>query len=233
MRVSSDIRDFRNTPLGNDSASSMRIRCDGGNGGGGDWGGSGGSSSRLTLYRDAGFRGASESHDRDIPDMRRTGIGNDALSSMRVPRECQAEVYEDVDYRGRSLRITGDVYDFRSTPIGNDTVSSMRIRCAGSGGDWGSGGSWGGGSSNGVTLYRDAGFRGESETFYSDVPDLRRTRIGNDSLSSIRIPRDCRVEVYEDVDFRGRSFQLYDDVSDLSRSPIGNDSASSLRIDCR
>ena len=40
----------------------------------------------------------------------------------------------------------------------------------------------------GVTLFRDSGFKGASETFSTDVPDLSRTRVGARQASSIEVP---------------------------------------------
>ena len=178
---------------------------------------SSGNSRGVTLYRDADYRGTSETFDRDIPDLRRTRIGNDELSSMRIPRGCRVTVYEDVDYRGRSEDLFGDVPEMSRTRIGNDQASSLRVSCG----------------FRTVTLYRDADYRGTSEDFDRDVPDMRRTRIGNDELSSMRIPRGCRVTVFEDADYRGRAENFDNDVPRMSRTRIGNDRASSLRVSCR
>lgn len=84
-----------------------------------------------------------------------------------------------------------------------------------------------------VTLYRDNGFRGASESISHDVPDLARTRIGTDQLSSIRVPDGCSVVVYADNNYRGRSAELYGDETDMSSTRVGNDRASSIEVSCR
>ena len=84
----------------------------------------------------------------------------------------------------------------------------------------------------GVTFYADAGFRGQSQRFYNDDPDLRDDAFGQDRASSIRIDRGCQVTLYSDSGFRGRSVTLTYDTSDLSQTPVGNDSVSSMRIAC-
>ncbi len=84
----------------------------------------------------------------------------------------------------------------------------------------------------GVTLYAAGHFRGHYETFYGDVPDLRGTRVGNDHLSSIVVPRGCRVTLYSKGGYRGTSVTLHHDVADMRRTPVGNDHVSSLRVDC-
>ncbi|MGB5176573.1 MAG: peptidase inhibitor family I36 protein, partial [Thermoanaerobaculia bacterium] len=55
----------------------------------------------------------------------------------------------------------------------------------------------------GVTLYRDLGFSGTSQTFSDDVTDLRGSYVGNDSVTSVRISSGCRARLYADADYRG------------------------------
>ncbi|HEX9733820.1 MAG TPA: beta/gamma crystallin-related protein [Thermoanaerobaculia bacterium] len=87
----------------------------------------------------------------------------------------------------------------------------------------------------GATLYRDAGFRGESQTFADgeQVHELSGLPIGNDSVSSVRVDRGCRVTLYADDHFRGEAVTLEDDVADLRSTSFGQDRASSLTVECR
>ncbi|KAA9129730.1 hypothetical protein F3N42_14430 [Marinihelvus fidelis] len=96
----------------------------------------------------------------------------------------------------------------------------------------GSHGSSHGGRGDGVTLYRDKDYHGESLTLYRDESHLGDTRLGDDELSSIRVPYNCRVTLYTDSRFRGRSEDLSSDQSNMRNSRIGNDSASSIEVDC-
>ena len=85
----------------------------------------------------------------------------------------------------------------------------------------------------GVTLYKHVHFRGHSETFIDDVPNLGWTSIGNDRASSLAVPRGCQVTLYRDADFRGPAITVRHDVDDLGATWLGNDEVSSLAIDCR
>jgi len=196
--------------------------------------GSSGSSSHgggVTLYGDYGYRGASEEVHGDIVDMKRTRIGNDSLSSVRVPQGCRVTLYSDNNFRGRSIELYGDEPELGRTQVGNDSVSSLRVNCGG--GSSSSGSSHPGGShGRGVTLYSDNGYRGASETVYDDVVDMKRTRVGNDSLSSVQVPDGCRVTLYSDNNYRGRSIDLYGDEPELGRTRVGNDSVSSIAVAC-
>jgi len=173
----------------------------------------------VTLYRDNNYRGASEAIYSDTPRLKGGQIGNDALSSIRVPQGCRAILYEDIEYGGRFIELYGDEPELGRTRIGNDQVSSLRVDCGGYG-------------QQGVTLFRDVNFRGTSEVFYGDTPKMKGTQVGNDELSSIRVPDGCRVILYEDIDYRGRSVELNRDEPNLGNTRIGNDQVSSFRVDC-
>ncbi len=190
-----------------------------------------GSGGGVTIYSDYGFRGASETIHGNVVDMKQTRVGNDALSSIRVPDGCTAVLYTDNNYRGHSLELYGDEPELGRTRVGNDSVSSIEVRCGGHGGGHSSG--QGGSSGEGVTLYADYGFRGASETFRTgEIADMKGTRIGNDALSSVRVPRGCTVMLFADNNFRGRSIELTRDEPELGRTAVGNDSVSSISVSC-
>jgi hypothetical protein len=181
---------------------------------------------QVTLYEDDNFRGPS----RQIPsDNRYLGDFNDRASSLRVEAGCEATFYSDERFRGEELTVYGpdEVRSLRYTPVGNDAISSVRVRC-----DEDRRPDRPGGGPRGVTLYRDGNFGGGSETFTTDIPDLRRTGFGSDRASSVRINRRCRATLYQHENFRGKSTEVTRDISDLHGSSVGNDSASSLRVDC-
>jgi hypothetical protein len=106
----------------------------------------------------------------------------------------------------------------------------MRVDCGGHSSRHSGSGSY---SGHGVTLYHDYDFRGGSETVDHDIPDMAHNPIGNDSLSSIRVPPGCQVTLYSDNNYRGRSLKLYRDEAELGNTDVGNDSVSSMRVDCR
>jgi hypothetical protein len=197
----------------------------------------------VVVYRNEAFRGDEEWFRDDVRDLGRTPVGNDAASSLRASRGCRVRLYDHVDYGGRYAELGGEVRRLSETRIGNDRASSLQVRCAGDRRPWGpgrpgdpGGPGWGGGGrppGYGVTLYRDAGYRGASQSFDGGVADLRGSSIGDDEASSVRVPRGCRVLLFSDADYRGTAIELRDDIPDLGRTRIGNDQVSSLRVDCR
>lgn len=109
----------------------------------------------------------------------------------------------------------------------------------GNGGGWGGGGNngggngggWGGGNGGGwgdrasITVYRDANFRGASQTFEGEIRDLARSGM-NDQISSMRFRGEW--EACTDANFRGYCQRFRDDVRNLSNHGV-NDRISSLR----
>ena len=103
-----------------------------------------------------------------------------------------------------------------------------------SGGDsWdGSGQGSGGTHERGVTLFRDLNFTGVSETYTNDVPDMRRTRFGDDHATSVSIGRGCTARLYRDLNFQGAYTEVTSDIGDLRGSRVGDDQVTSLQVRC-
>lgn len=135
---------------------------------------------RVVLYEDVGFRGRATLFEISAPSLRSTEVGNDRASSMQIEcrrydgggqRERGVTLYEDTEFEGRRQSFRRD--DRRLDRDWQDCVSSVRVApgCV-------------------VVLYEHEGYRGRSVTLRSDVADLRETRLGNDTVSSIRV--ECR-----------------------------------------
>lgn len=198
----------------------------------------------VTLFRHVYFEGRQETFYGDVPDLRGTYIGNDAVSSIAVDRGCRVTLFADSYFRGRSISLHHDEADLRGTYVGNDRISSLRVDCrggydrpAGYYGDSDDGRPAGyydrGGRERGVTVYSDAGFRGRAESFVYDDPDLRDNPICQDTISSVAVGRGCRVVLYDDVGYRGAATELTGDHDNLGSTRVGNDRVSSIRVDCR
>ena len=79
-----------------------------------------------------------------------------------------------------------------------------------------------------ATIYADENFQGASQPLGLGSFDLDKLRIGNDVVSSIKIPAGLRVTVHEDEHFNGASQAYYSDVAALG--PM-NDKASSILVE--
>ena len=96
------------------------------------------------------------------------------------------------------------------------------------GGGWGggnNGGGWGGGR-NGITVYADSNYRGQSQSFNSEVANLGRSGL-NDQISSIEINGGA-WEVCTDAYFRGQCQIITSSTRNLNNTSI-NDRISSMR----
>ena len=229
VEVAGRVDDLASTRLGSRGVSSARVDCAGARIGSpsAPWGAG---ARGVTLFRDAGFRGDSETFATDVPDLSRTRVGARQASSVDVPEGCVAILFTGTGYSGRSTELRQAHDNLRLADVGNDAVSSLRVDCRGTGGStidsgWSAGG-------RGVTLFRDSGFKGASETFSTDVPDLSRTRVGARQASSIEVPEGCTAELFTGTGFSGRSTVFQEAHDNLRLTDVGNDAAASLRVDC-
>jgi len=81
-----------------------------------------------------------------------------------------------------------------------------------------------------VTLYDEVGFKGKSQSFTTDVPDLRAEPFGTDKAKSIKVSGGAQPILYENAQYKGRNETFGADDSDLANNRIGSGTASSLRI---
>lgn len=232
VEVTGRIDDLAATRLGRRAVASVRITCAGSGSGSGSGPWSAGTRG-VTLLRDARLEGESETFTADVPDLSRTLIGARQASSIEVPEGCVATLFTGVNFSGRSTTFRETHDNLRLTDVGNDTASSLRVDCGRRPRNPRPVGPRGpAGGLSGVTLYRDKDFRGESESFRSDVPDLSRTRIGGRQASSIEVPPGCRATLFGETSYRGRSATFDEDHDNLRETPVGNDAALSMRVVC-
>ncbi|MEE8524250.1 MAG: beta/gamma crystallin-related protein [Thermoanaerobaculia bacterium] len=192
----------------------------------------------VTLYSDSDFRGSNEVFTGDLSDLRRSRVGSDRASSVRVDPGCRAFLYTEVGFRGRSMEVTYDIPTLGGSAVGNDSVSSLRVDC-----EEGRGDDrpvpprqpvrTGGPDRSGVTIFWRDDFHGRSHFFHRDHPNLGSTAFGHDQASSIILDQGCRVTLYEHVDYRGRSVTLTGNERYLGQTSVGDNLVSSLQVNCR
>ncbi|MFT5682878.1 MAG: hypothetical protein ACI8RZ_003802 [Myxococcota bacterium] len=82
------------------------------------------SRAKVTIYRDARYEGPSMELRPGSHDMSALTIGNDQVSSVKVPAGFTVTLYEHANYQGRAVTLTADntyLSDF------NDQVSSIKV----------------------------------------------------------------------------------------------------------
>jgi hypothetical protein len=141
----------------------------------------------------------------------------------------QVILYEDCSLMGNNGSLSPGSYDTRDMRIRNDAISSIRIPRGYS-----------------VTVFRDGGFRGESQTYYSNVYCLDGRWTDQISSVIVRGPGDNsggsnnypsggsssgdRVQVFEDCDYRGNRGEFRPGSYKTGYLIVKNDRISSMRI---
>lgn len=215
----------------------------------------------VTVFSETGYRGRSEhfdSNDRRLDD---NTIGNDGVNSVRVSRGCVVTLYEHFDYQGQSVRLDRSVEDMGRTRLGLREVSSLKVECGLTGGggfDDGDDDGWGDdpwsdgddrddgddsdeddrqdrrelGDRKGALLFSETEYRGRFQFFRTSENDLARLRIGDDSVSSVKVAAGCRLTLFAKPDFSGERAEVSENLPHLRGLAIGADTASSLMVEC-
>lgn len=159
-------------------------------------------------------------------------IGNDTVSSMRIPPGLKVTVYEHDNSGGRSISFTENVsclmdhmMDVQNKISWNKQMSSIKIEPA-------------------VQLFEHCNYGGKRQVLgvgsYTLAVLNANDAIGNDKISSMRIPRGLKVTVYEHDNFGGKSMTFTADVPCLTNNMMDapnkitwNDQISSIKIEPR
>lgn len=238
VEVTSGIGDLRGWKAGVDSVTSLRVRCDGEawSDDQDEWvAGASSDSGGVTLHRDLKFTGVSEAFTSDVPDLRGSRIGDDEATSVSISQGCRARLYQHLNYEGAYTEVSSSMTDLRGSKVGDDSATSLQVRCDG----WGwnddrddERGISASSVSRGVTLHRDLNFTGVSETFTSDVPDLRNSRIGDDQATSVSVSRGCQARLYQHLNYEGAYTEVNSSMDALRGSKVGDDSVTSIKVRC-
>lgn len=173
----------------------------------------------ITVYYDGDYGGSSHRLYDGEYRADELGVGNDKISSIRIPSGFRITVYSDDNFRGRSRDFSSSV---RRMPSDfNDKISSIRVERRYGGNNYG--------SSNTVTLYEDGNFRGQSYDYTATGRWSAKDAFPNDRISSIRVPRGRQITVYVDDRQQGYSRTFTSDVRALDYSL--NDKISSIDIE--
>ncbi len=237
--INQEIPRLRDTVIGNDKASSIRVPA--------GW--------RALLFEDENFRGRYIEIRGDIGRLEDTDIGNDRLSSIRVYRDNKPRpselrepttrapsrrkperprrpprrpavdaprdgvtLYSQSGYRGASETFLEDAPRMRGTFFGNDRAASVYAPPG-----------WR------VTLFEHDYYRGRSVQAIGGVANLDRTPLGVNEASSMRVEYvgfgdEHGVTVFRDKGFGGRNEVFTGSVPQLRGTIIGNDQISSLSV---
>lgn len=220
-KFTTNVSNLKHTDLGDNKISSLRVNRPGTFKPGG-----------VTLYTEPNWQGVRDTFHSNRSDLQGSYVGHDAIQSIKVTEGFSVTIYEFTDFQGRHETFDKDKPSLRSTRMGPRKGQSIKVHGPGRDSGQNEPSSRGGKSSfdEAVILFSDAGFEGLAQRFGGHVPNLQKSKVGNDQVSSIRIPPGWVVTVYEHSDFKGRAETYKSDVENLKGSHVGNDTISSLKV---
>lgn len=165
---------------------------------------------QVLIYKDELYAGPVQALYPGNYDLSSLTIGNDALSSLRIPSGWSVTLYQNSAYGGSSITLTSDTPMLSSVSF-NDAASSIKVT---------------GPTSSYPVIYKDGSYSGTSQTLRPGVYNDTDLTIGNDQLSSISVPSGWSVTLYASKDFGGSSV-TYTSSSTLVSI---NDQTSSIKV---
>lgn len=207
------------------------------------------------VYENTHFSGKSQSLKAgDYRSADLSGVGNDAISSVRVPEGFKLIVFENDNFEGDFFEITTSIpsLDFWSDRISSIRVIDLQNRSmknnqttspttttttnnnnnntstpssnsgnippnqGGGNQPW-----WAGNkpsvnySDNDIVIFADKNFQGQGQILTEGRYNDRQLTIGNDALSSIKVPQGYTVRLFEHGNFDGKTLDVKADISDL------------------
>jgi hypothetical protein len=172
----------------------------------------------VTIYDQPNFAGSSQvlAKGRYDDALHQITIGNDALSSLKVPQGMVARLFEHYHFQGRFIDIRADtpaldaywdnrpssivVYDATGTPP--DTKEVM--------------------------IFEHANYAGTFQVLAKGQYDVAQLQIGDNALSSALVPYGMVLRLFENPGFGGAFVELREDTPAVSMD--WNDRASSVVV---
>jgi hypothetical protein len=142
----------------------------------------------VTIYADRNYGGASQRLSAGRYDVNQLAIGNDRLSSIRIPPGWSVILFAEAGFWGDALVVGRDLA-FIGQTLDNRT-SSILVE-----GPF-------------VTIHSDRGFQGSSQLLRAGKYDVNQLAIGNDRLSSIRVPHGWAATIFSEAGFWGDSLTV-------------------------
>ena len=171
-------------------------------------------SKEVTVFEKVNFGGRSQVLAIGRHDTKQLLLGDNTLSSIKVPAGMEAVLYEDAAFGGRKVAFSADtsnVGDF------DDKTSSIVVREKPPQR-----------AAAGVTVYTDFNYAGKSVTLGVGHHNLAALAIGDDAVSSFKVPAGWRITLFFEADARGFSTTYAADTPKLIRM---NDRASSAIVE--
>jgi hypothetical protein len=168
---------------------------------------------QALIYEDTGFSRSVQALYPGDYNMSDLTIGNDTVSSLRIPSGWTVQLFADASFSGSSVTLTSASSNLSDVSF-NDRASSIRVT---------------GTSTAFPVIYKDAGYSGTTLTLrpgvYSSSGDLGG--VGNDAVTSMTVPSGWTVTLHENANFGGSSVTYTSNISNLGSF---NDKATSIKV---
>ncbi len=186
----------------------------------------------VTLFESPDFSGEQEFFALDDPDLKDNLPGRTPVGSIQLSTGCQAILYEREDFQGDEEKFTANDADLRDNMVENGFIRSMRVSCPSSGAARSSAPAKPAQNTSEVVLFSGEKYTGTREGFHESDPNLSDNPIGNNTVSSVMLPKDCKAKLYEHPQYKGKSVLIKRNTASLSGTAIGNDEAGSIEVFC-
>ncbi|MGK7956198.1 MAG: RICIN domain-containing protein [Crocosphaera sp.] len=164
---------------------------------------------KVTVYQDANYGGASQILGPGKYDIGKLSFGNDQISSLKVPEGLRVTLFEHANFRGNHKMLISD-----TSYVGdsfNDKTSAILVEKV-------------------ASFYTDGSYQGQKLVLgigRYNLADIEA--LGNDRLSSVKVPQGLQVTLYQHGNFQG-NYLVLDQDEDFLGPYNFNDIASSIVV---
>ncbi len=162
----------------------------------------------AVVYEHINYLGRSQELAVGRYDLGQLSIGNDVISSVKVPSGWKVTLYQHGGFQGATKVLTADT---PALPDFNDRTSSIVVE----------------GKAVAV-VYEHNNYLGRSQELAVGRYDLGQLSIGNDVISSVKVPSRWKVTLYQHGGFQGATKVL---TADTPALPDFNDRTSSIVVE--
>ena len=170
----------------------------------------------VTIFEHFNFEGRSQVLAKGRYALEEISIGNDALSSLKVPQGLVVRLYEHYHFQGRFIDIKAD------TPVisqlWNDRTSSIIVYDEAEQPPL----------TKEVIIFEHFNHVGKSQILQKGEYDVAQILIGDDTLSSALVPTGMKLRLYEHANFQGAFVDIREDTKAVNLD--WNDRASSIVV---
>jgi hypothetical protein len=179
--------------------------------------------SSVAVFDRVNFQGNCQAFTGNVASLKNTFIGNDSILSLKLNASCDTGpaviLYEKKNFGGKKLKVSGDVPSLTGEKYKfNDDADSIQL-------------------SDGavsVAIYENEGYVGNCTTLTADTPDLDKTNVGRNRLTSLKVNQRCGeatrgVYLFEDTNYEGKSLTLTENAASLKGLNF-NDKTSSIKL---